>query len=102
MLLILVSMQLLNTMKSCIESGFVISKTSNLCNSVFVSEPELKWLKQVSEFVRTGQHNYLGKVHVTGINMTQSTQPLTLLHNKVCNCLSKEQLIIELRKPFTF
>lgn len=100
MVLILVSMQLLNTMKSCIESGFVTSKTSNLCNSVFVSEP--KWLKPVSEFVRTGQHNYLGKVHVTGINMTQSTQPLTLVHNKVCNCLSKEQLIIELRKPFTF
>lgn len=72
----------------CIDSGFVASKSS-FSLAALVSEP--KWLKQGSEFITSGQCNYLGSGHVTEINMTQSTQPLTLIHDKVCRCLSIER-----------
>lgn len=54
-----------------------------------MSEP--KWLKQGSEFITSGQCNYPGSGHVTEINMTQSAQPLTLIHDKVRQCLSIER-----------
>lgn len=57
--------------------------------AALVSEP--KWLKQSSGFITSGQCNYLGSGHVTEINMTQSTQPLTLIHDKVRCCLSIER-----------
>lgn len=52
---------------------------------------EHKWLKQDSEFITGGQCNYLGGEHVTKINMTQSAQPLTLIHDGVSQCLTIER-----------
>lgn len=57
--------------------------------AALVSEP--KWLKQGSEFITSGQCNYLGSGHVTEINMTQSAQSLTLVHDKVRRCLFIER-----------
>ncbi len=75
-------------MGPCIDSGFVASKSS-FSLAALVSEP--KWLKQGREFITSGQCNYLGSGHVTEINMTQSIQPLTLIHDKVRQCLSIER-----------
>ena len=62
-----------------------------------------KWLKQGSEFITSGQCNYLGTAHVTGINMTQSAYPLTLIHDKVRWCLSVERsALLDSVRPLLF
>lgn len=73
----------------CIDGGFVAcKKTSFLSSSPGVWA---QWLKQGNEFITSGQCNYLGSGHMIEINMTQSTQPLTLIHDKVRRCLSIER-----------
>lgn len=72
-----------------IDSGAVASKSLLFFPAALVSEP--KWLKQDCEFITSGQCNYLGSGQVTEINMTQSAPPLTLIHDKVCWCLSIER-----------
>ncbi len=57
----------------------------------FFSLQQPKWLKRGCEFITSGQCNYPGSGHVTQINMTQSAQSLTLVHDKVCQCLSIER-----------
>lgn len=76
-------------MGSCIDKGFEASKKLLFSATALASEP--KRLKQGREFITSGQCNYLGSGHVTEINMTQSTQPLTLNHDKVCHCLAVER-----------
>lgn len=63
----------------CIDSGFGAQKTFF---------PQQHWCLNSSDWNKTvnssrGQCNYLGSGHVTEINMTQSTQPLSLTHDKV-------------------
>lgn len=71
-----------------IDNGLVASKLL-FSPAALMSEPE--WLIQGSEFITSGQRNYLGSGHVTKINMAQSAQPLTLIHDKVRRCLSIER-----------
>lgn len=80
----LLSSQLLISTSSCTQ------KVVLWIQKLFLATAPLFELKHGSRFIRPGMRSYLGRDHVTEINMTQSTQPLTLIHNKVWNCLSIE------------
>lgn len=59
--------------------------------------------KQGSKFITSDQCNYLGIGHVTVINITQSTCPLTLVHDRVRRCLSIERSgLLDFVRPLVF